>query len=30
VVWHLWVSHPDLKAHATKWESLAVPTAPAR
>ncbi len=30
VVWHLWVSHPDLRARATKWESLAVPTAPAR
>lgn len=23
VVWHLWVSHPDLKLHQTKWESVA-------
>ncbi|MFT3867594.1 MAG: SIS domain-containing protein [Nibricoccus sp.] len=23
VIWHLWVSHPDLKAHQTKWESVA-------
>jgi D-sedoheptulose 7-phosphate isomerase len=30
VVWHLWVSHPDLKARATKWESLATPPTPAR
>jgi D-sedoheptulose 7-phosphate isomerase len=22
VVWHLLVSHPDLKQHAGKWESL--------
>ena len=22
VVWHLWVSHPDLKANPTKWESV--------
>ena len=22
VVWHLLVSHPDLQAHATKWESV--------
>jgi D-sedoheptulose 7-phosphate isomerase len=28
VVWHLWVSHPDLKANQTKWESIAA--APAR
>jgi D-sedoheptulose 7-phosphate isomerase len=23
VVWHLWVSHPDLKVRQTKWESVA-------
>ena len=23
VVWHLFVSHPDVKQHATKWESVA-------
>ena len=23
VVWHLWVSHPDIKIHQTKWESVA-------
>lgn len=23
VIWHLWVSHPDLKANQTKWESVA-------
>lgn len=23
VVWHLWVSHPDIKVHQTKWESVA-------
>jgi D-sedoheptulose 7-phosphate isomerase len=23
VLWHLLVSHPDLKAHQTKWESIA-------
>ena len=23
VVWHLWVSHPDLKINQTKWESVA-------
>jgi D-sedoheptulose 7-phosphate isomerase len=22
VVWHLWVSHPDLKVSQTKWESV--------
>ncbi|HLB34843.1 MAG: sugar isomerase [Verrucomicrobia bacterium RIFCSPHIGHO2_12_FULL_41_10] len=22
VIWHLWVSHPDLKLHQTKWESV--------
>ena len=22
VVWHLWVSHPDLKINQTKWESV--------
>lgn len=22
VIWHLWVSHPDLKVNQTKWESL--------
>jgi D-sedoheptulose 7-phosphate isomerase len=22
VVWHLWVSHPDLKVNQTKWESV--------
>ena len=25
VVWHLVVTHPSLKAHATKWESIASP-----
>lgn len=25
VVWHLVVTHPSLKAHATKWESIAPP-----
>ena len=24
VIWHLWVSHPDLKVNQTKWESVAV------
>ena len=28
VVWHLLVSHPALKAQATKWESVASPSAP--
>jgi D-sedoheptulose 7-phosphate isomerase len=23
VVWHLWVSHPDVKMNQTKWESVA-------
>ncbi|MBS0662199.1 MAG: SIS domain-containing protein [Verrucomicrobia bacterium] len=23
VIWHLWVSHPDLKVNQTKWESVA-------
>ncbi|MEO7412977.1 MAG: SIS domain-containing protein [Opitutaceae bacterium] len=23
VVWHLWVSHPDVKVNQTKWESVA-------
>jgi D-sedoheptulose 7-phosphate isomerase len=23
VIWHLFVSHPSLKAHQTKWESVA-------
>jgi D-sedoheptulose 7-phosphate isomerase len=27
VVWHCIVSHPALKAKATKWESVAAPTA---
>jgi D-sedoheptulose 7-phosphate isomerase len=27
VVWHLLVSHPSLKARATKWESVAAPRA---
>src|ERR1035437_7869015 len=27
VVWHCIVSHPSLKPHATKWESVAAPTA---
>jgi D-sedoheptulose 7-phosphate isomerase len=27
VVWHCIVSHPSLKANATKWESVAAPTA---
>ena len=22
VVWHLWVSHPDIKVNQTKWESV--------
>jgi D-sedoheptulose 7-phosphate isomerase len=22
VIWHLWISHPDLKLHQTKWESV--------
>jgi D-sedoheptulose 7-phosphate isomerase len=22
VIWHLWVSHPDLKVNPTKWESV--------
>lgn len=22
VIWHLWVSHPDLKVNQTKWESV--------
>jgi D-sedoheptulose 7-phosphate isomerase len=22
VIWHLWVSHPELKANQTKWESV--------
>ena len=25
IVWHLFVSHPDLKVNQTKWESLAAP-----
>ena len=25
VVWHLFVSHPDLKVNQTKWESVAAP-----
>jgi D-sedoheptulose 7-phosphate isomerase len=25
VVWHLWVSHPDVKINQTKWESVAKP-----
>ena len=28
VVWHLWVSHPDVKVNQTKWESVVA--APAR
>jgi D-sedoheptulose 7-phosphate isomerase len=24
VIWHLWVSHPDLKLHQTKWESTLI------
>ena len=24
VIWHLWVSHPDLKVNQTKWESVTV------
>ena len=24
VIWHLWVSHPDLKLNQTKWESVAI------
>ena len=27
VVWHLFVSHPDLKVNQTKWESVAAPKA---
>jgi len=23
VIWHLWVSHPDIKVNSTKWESVA-------
>jgi len=26
VLWHLFVSHPDLKANPTKWESFSSPT----
>jgi len=22
VIWHLWVSHPDIKVNATKWETV--------
>ena len=25
VIWHLFVSHPSLKAHQTKWESVSLP-----
>jgi len=25
VVWHLWVSHPDVKVNQTKWESVTKP-----
>jgi len=25
VVWHLWVSHPDIKINQTKWESVVKP-----
>ena len=25
VIWHLWVSHPDLKINQTKWESVVGP-----
>jgi D-sedoheptulose 7-phosphate isomerase len=25
VIWHLWVSHPDLKVNQTKWESVSGP-----
>jgi D-sedoheptulose 7-phosphate isomerase len=25
VVWHLWVSHPDVKVNQTKWESVTGP-----
>ena len=25
VVWHLWVSHPDVKINQTKWESVVKP-----
>ncbi len=28
VIWHLWVSHPDVKVNQTKWESVAA--APAK
>lgn len=28
VVWHLFVSHPDLKVNQTKWESVAVSKTP--
>jgi D-sedoheptulose 7-phosphate isomerase len=24
VIWHLWVSHPDVKVNQTKWESVVV------
>ena len=27
VVWHLFVSHPDLKVNQTKWESVTPPKA---
>jgi D-sedoheptulose 7-phosphate isomerase len=30
IVWHLLVSHPALKAHETKWESVASEAAPQR
>jgi len=23
VIWHLWVSHPDIKVNSTKWETVA-------
>lgn len=25
VIWHLWVSHPDVKINQTKWESVVTP-----
>jgi D-sedoheptulose 7-phosphate isomerase len=28
VIWHLWVSHPDLKLNQTKWESVATTPTP--
>lgn len=28
VIWHLFVSHPDLKANQTKWESVTDPVTP--